>query len=211
MVPAVVLFLMALSGLDALWAVTLLACTLALVLMFLAFRYLGVNPFSPLSILRLIFKPASGGRREAIAAVACYGAALAVLMLIGPITRAILFLSDAVGGDSNLMLALAYSVGASVIAGTMFALHVKRRRYVADPRPAEVPTQEALDTLPGIELSCAYWKEVTISLVLVACALIPAALLANWAWNVLASLALPLFLQACRESHRAEVSGVPAS
>ena len=114
-------------------------------------------------------------------------------------------------GALLLMLALAYSAGASLIAAAMLAMHTIRLRYVVDPRPGEMPMREAIDNLPGIEASCDYWKEATISLVLVTCALIPAALLANWAWNVLASLALPLFLQSCREALRAEVSGISAS
>lgn len=42
------------------------------------------------------------------------------------------------------------------------------------------------------------WKETCIGMALVVVALIPAATLCNWAWNVLASAWVPLFLIACR-------------
>ncbi|MFS0699586.1 hypothetical protein AB6N24_06385 [Cellulomonas sp. 179-A 4D5 NHS] len=46
----------------------------------------------------------------------------------------------------------------------------------------------------------AFWGEASLSLGLACLALGPAALLANWAWNVLASVVLPLFVLSVRDA-----------
>lgn len=211
MVPVIVLLLAAVSSLDARWSLTVLTLIFGLALAFLGFKYLGVNPFSPMAMIRLLFRQDGASLQEALLSLGCYVGALATYLLILPVTGMILSLADAVGGDANLMFALVYAIGATMISGVMFVLHVRRRGFIADPPEGEKPLPEAVENLPGVEASCVYWKEATITLMLVTCALIPAAFLAGWAWNVLASLALPLFVHSVREEHRVEVTGVPAS
>lgn len=195
----VVLLLVALANAPASIAAVLISCFLAAVLVFAAMHTVGVdNPFNPLSHLRAIFDTVSFWRLL----VACLFIGAAFLMLaIGKwVAAAAVTLAAWVHGDENLMLAL---LVAAIASAFCFLKTAEKSRELAQLEE-RVESESEDSTRPAVDSAVAahrYWKEACISLCVAAVALVPAALLANWAWNVLASVALPVLLLSAREAY----------
>jgi len=174
-----VLLLQAFTSTDAEDGLTFLGLFVALAVLGVEFRALQLDPFDVFSALKSIGR--EHRRRDlALAAVALAGTIAVIYALRGLLWVAD-WLAEHLESDADLIIAWLGCVVGLLVAWGIRALLPK---WIA----------------PGARLarSRAYWTEVRFNLVLVCVALVPAALLANWAWNVLASVVLPLFVASVR-------------
>jgi hypothetical protein len=198
-VVILVLSLAAFAAQSATSAALFLACFVALPPLGLAAAALNVNLFSPLSVVRSLFTPPSWSR---------LGLATILLLLDAAVLRVFLYiprlarrLVAVLGGDVDLFTALLFAAVASLCCATLAVLlpwiHERfgRHQVVDDgTEEAQPPESQPDERLFG------YWWQATEALTLATAALIPAALLANWAWNVLASVTLPVFYLSVKDA-----------
>lgn len=191
----------AVTGQSAAIATLLVGLIIALGLCAAALRALNVEDLSIRSLLAFSRQRTSWSRL--LGAVLLLIATVAVVRFATALTAAAKRLAHLSGGDPDLMVALFAAALGALIAGAAWTLCVLGARAEERPlaetgRPSGAATvREQDDRSAG---TAAYWQEATVSLTLAAVALVPAALLANWAWNVIASVLLPVFVLSIRDA-----------
>ncbi|MFK3672329.1 hypothetical protein ACI2IX_19355 [Leifsonia aquatica] len=193
MLPLAVVGLCALTSASASIAALMLACVLMLACLAIALHALGVNPFSPLSVLRATF-----ARRTWTQLLIAGGMALlafGIFRLSEFVTWLANLLAHATSGDANLVSALLIAILALFVCIAVCVLTGAGARVLERDQ-----SEGAAANLAYFRQARAYWGEAGFTLLLVVVALVPAALLANWAWNVLASVFLPLFVLSVRSA-----------
>lgn len=193
-----ILLLAALADAPAGWAVVLMACFVGLVGVFSAFYALGIeNPFNPLDHLRAVFTRTSFTRL--FVAAVLIGFTFFTFKAAGWLIWAAEALAVRAGGDGNLMLALIFSLIATLFCALISTMK-KRQLKIAITAERSLFDAAAVQPVDDLEASQRYWSESSSTLILVVVALVPAALLANWAWNTLASVAFPLLILSLKNS-----------
>lgn len=201
----VVLGLAAMASFSAAWATLVLGLVGALPLIGITFGALGVDPLNPRTITKLAKQPPAG--KELV--LPGVGIVLAVSVVVGA-SRIPLVSADLARwahGDRDLTAALLVCTLSALIAWLLagfrqLQLHGTARRDRADMGAARTELPEG---------SRRFWIEAAISLSLASVALTPAALSANWAWNVLASAVFPVFLVAVNDHRRRLAPGPEAA
>jgi hypothetical protein len=150
---------------------------------------LGMDGLGPISVLKSLFHVPSW--KNMMIALLCISAAIGLMRLAGRIDEFVSAVSEAVKGDKDLLTALLVAVTCSLFVACFYVFLKWRSNvemaavYAGGLTHGPAPSRgEQID----------YWRKLLVSLCLCVVALVPAALLANWAWNVLASLVLPVFL-----------------
>lgn len=190
-----VLGVAAVASLSAGWVTIVLGLFFVLPFIGLAFGVLGVDPFSPMTVFNTITRPVSWPQL----AVASVGIALTLLGLKGASTIPLVSerLARWTHGDRDLTTALLLCALAAL--GTWF-LTGFRRLQIHWIHQGE-PTKLAAVKVKLLDQSQQFWTDVAVNLSLATVALFPAAILANWAWNVIASAVLPIFLISVKDHH----------
>lgn len=188
----IVVVLCALGSQPTTFAAYILGCIYALFFLLNAMSVLGVNSLSPISVVKSLFR--SPGWGQLLFATALMGCALLVFWLFLQFPEVARWIVSWTHGDFDLttafLIAGIATVGSSVIWGTMIWC-LKALRKDPEEEFGEVGKGTVIS---NVNRSRAYWKKVSGALLLATVALVPAALLANWAWNVMASVLLPLFV-----------------
>lgn len=175
----VVLLLCAAAGADASYAVSFYGLLLVGAAIALGLRALGMETTNPVDLVKALWKGMS--LWQVLALVAAVAGAAGVAYLFKNVQAAALWLADATDSDEDLTTTLLFSIVALLFTVAMAWL---RPKTALSPAHAEHVRW--------------YWTEARFNLLLVCLALAPAALLANWAWNVLLSVVLPLFVLSVR-------------
>jgi hypothetical protein len=181
----------ALTAATAVQGAEILAYLLAAFLLMVALSLLGVDGLSPMAGIKSILHVPHW--KNMVVALACTGAAVGFMRIAVQLEQYVKRLSEAVHGDENLMTALLIATVCLTFAACSLAFITLRSK-------AEIATVYASGLaftrvpLRGEQID--YWRQVVATLSLCVIALLPAALLANWAWNVLASVILPVFIVA---------------
>jgi len=163
-----------------------------------AMAVLGCDPLNPFSVIRSAFRPVQWG--ELGIAVVGLVFALAVIRFSSELPILAARMANATEGDTDLMIcALVCALAASVCAGIFLRKTLELRAFVSSS-PEEQERAHHQD-IAIAKLARGYWRGATELLTLAVIALVPAALLVNWAYNVLASVLLPLLVLSVRREH----------
>lgn len=194
----VIMLLAAVANMSAALTTLLISCFVGMIFLFAALHAIGIeDPFNPIAHLRALFQPTSF--RKLLVAGLLLVATVVILNTGQWITVAAQYLAEHTGGDVNLLVALICSLIAAlsclIVAG--LKRHQLNRLLTRIRGVFDEPEYRSIDQMIA---SQRYWREASISMCLATTALIPAALLANWAWNVLASVMLPLLVLSCRDA-----------
>jgi hypothetical protein len=193
------MLLFALSSATAQLAAILGGCLVAIALLGVAFRALDVDPFSPASVFRFLFRSPSW--KQLLVAVVMLMLALGAFQLFAYTGRAAEWITKYTRGDVDLTTALLMAALGLLVSLLILCLATVGVKRLSQHKDAEVAVGGREQILTLARRSREYWVEATVTLLLSVVALIPAALLANWAWNVLASVLMPVFLLSARHVH----------
>ncbi|MBO0609892.1 hypothetical protein [Myceligenerans salitolerans] len=201
----VIVGLAAILGLGAHIALIILGLLAAIGCFLVSSSALGVNPFNPITVFTSMFKKTTVTHYVvSLVALACGIALMLFAMRLPGVAQ---WIASRVDGDPDLMTCLLVCGAALILCSLQWAYCGLQVRVLCQA-PAEMLEEFEVDANEGWEVRrrFRYWASAVEFLAVTFVTLIPAAVLSNWAWNMLASVIFPLFLLSLKHARTEQAS-----